>query len=58
MSAIVKTGIRVNIVKRIGTIAGQIPVTMEELALIKSRILIVLALQDLEVRPLFHWDII
>ena len=53
MSAIVKTGIRVNIVKPIGTIVGQIPVTMEQLALTKSRILIVLVLQDLEVNHYF-----
>ena len=30
MSAIVKTDIRANIVKQIGTIVGQIPATMKE----------------------------
>ena len=52
MSAIAKTGIRANIAKLIGTIAGQILVIMEELVLTKSPISIVLVLQDLEVSSL------
>ena len=48
-SAIVKTGILVNIAKQIGTIVGQILVTMEQPALIRSQISTVLVPQDLEV---------
>ena len=49
MNAIAKTGIQENIVKLIGTIAGRTLATMEEHALTKWPILIVLALLDLEV---------
>ena len=49
MSAIVKTATQGNIVKRIGTIVGQIPVITMELALTKLQTSIVLALPDLEV---------
>ena len=50
MNAIVKTGIQESIVKQIGMIAGRTLATMEEHALTKWPILIVLALLDLEVR--------
>ena len=49
MNAIAKTGIQESIVKQIGMIAGRTLVTMEEHALTKWPILIVLALLDLEV---------
>ena len=49
MNAIVKTGIQESIVKQIGMIAGRTLATMEEHALTKWPISIVLALLDLEV---------
>ena len=49
MNAIAKTGIQESIVKQIGMIAGRTLATMEEHALTKWPILIVLALLDLEV---------
>ena len=49
MNAIVKTGIQESIVKQIGMIAGRTLAIMEEHALTKWPILIVLALLDLEV---------
>ena len=49
MNAIVKTGIQESIVKQIGMIAGRTLATMEEHALTKWPILIVLVLLDLEV---------
>ena len=49
MNAIAKTGIQESIVKQIGMIAGRTLATMEEHALTKWPISIVLALLDLEV---------